>query len=200
MAALSPRGVTRTANPRARRLESRPTKMAVAASVFAYGPTGFVGASGLPIVAGAPGIPTDGPLLRTADRRGTDDWGAAGVPAISRADARLRTGVLCRRCVRTAHRTHEPSRPRLAEASARLQERQDRACRHCDHGQYASGHQRKRLCALRVVQHATSPRTSACSIRRTRKRCPLSCCLVVGCRTIPSPSASLRRAGGRQCH
>ena len=47
---------------------------------------------------------------------------------------------------------------------------------------------------------ATSPRTSACIIRRARSRCPLSCSRVAGCRAMFPPHASLSATGRPTAH
>src|SRR6201999_989829 len=46
----------------------------------------------------------------------------------------------------------------------------------------------------------TSPRTKACSIRRSRNRYPLTCSRVVDCRAMSPPPAILTAAGRGRCH
>ena len=198
VAAPSVRGVTRSLRPDAgSRAGASPTMTVVLVASSQTAHPDSSSPSGAAIAAGAPGIPTNGPRLALWIAEALTASGFAGVPAMSRAEARFSTG-----CTTSPIRTYSAPESRtmticelprvlggrrnarMAHAATMITARMTPATNESDCARSGSSSIR------------TSPRTSACSIRRNRNRYPLTCSRVVDCRAMPPPGnhISVRRA------
>lgn len=139
-------------------------------------------ASGVEMFSGAPGMPNCGPRWALSTARWSTMRGSAGVPAINRAEAMLNTGcsaspiwTYVAPLSRTTTIAASPISPagltnaRIALTANMTAARIPPTANEIDCARIGSS-------SMRV-----SPRTSACSIRRTRNRYPLTCSRVVGC-------------------
>ena len=94
------------------------------------------------MVAGAPGMPTSEPRLALVIADSPTTSGLAGLPAISRADAKLSTG-----CMVSPIRTYSAADSRViddrrvTEGALGANKRQDGAARYRNDGQHTTGNQ-----------------------------------------------------------
>ena len=148
--------------------------------------------SGAAITSGAPGMPTSDPRLTRSIADVLTSSGSSATPVINRADARFSAG-----CMVSPMRTYNAPDSRATTIAALPTS--PRGCRNARTAHTATAMAARTHPAASESDCArsgsstmrTSPRTSAFSIRRTRKRYPLTCSLVVDCPAIPSPAVSL---------
>ena len=136
---------------------------------------------GLAMTAGAPGMPRSGPRFALSISAGLTTCGLAALPVTKRADAKFRTG-----CSVLSMRTYSAPEsrdmtiaasphPAFGRRNARIAHTATTTIARTQPAMSESDCARIGSCSIRM-----SPRSSACSIRRTRNRYPLTCSRVVG--------------------
>ena len=198
VAALSPRAVTSALRLESRCAGARPAStvvLSVASSQTVQ--VDSSAPSGVAMTSGAPGMPTSDPRLTRSIADVLTSAGSSATPVINRADARFSAG-----CMVSPMRTYNAPDSRATTIAALPTS--PRGCRNARTAHTATAMAARTHPAASESDCArsgsstmrTSPRTSAFSIRRTRKRYPLTCSLVVDCPAIPSPAVSLTAGRG----
>ena len=182
VAAPSDRGVTKTFGWLSRSSKSS-IRPAITVVVVASQTVHAVSSPdrGLAMTAGAPGMPRSGPRFALSISAGLTTCGRAALPVAKRADAKFRTG-----CSVSSMRTYSAPEsrdmtitasphPAFGRRNARIAHPATTTIARTQPAMSESDCVRIGSCSIRM-----SPRSSACSIRRTRNRYPLTCSRVVG--------------------